>query len=264
MAKVSSPLGGSDARGQFGKRMVFRRGGVVTRYHVPHDPKTPAQLAQRQAFKELIMSYLTEVQARLLFSLLDHLHEGIYAESNHAHDHGLLSGLGDDDHLQYHNDVRGDARYSLLSHLHSGLVTGGDAHQHRSASPVLLHGLGLRVPAGSSRWLHPFEGGGLSTVYRRFFALVPGQVQNLFVSTQDAQPSTGTLVFTVEIEGSLTVVSKTVAASAAAGVYSNITDVINYNAGDRIILKVENNASTDSAQVTACGYQLGEGTTVVL
>ena len=26
-------------------------------------------------------------------------------------DHGELSGLGDDDHPQYHNNARGDARY---------------------------------------------------------------------------------------------------------------------------------------------------------
>ncbi|MES2598604.1 MAG: hypothetical protein V4662_24935 [Verrucomicrobiota bacterium] len=34
-------------------------------------------------------------------------------------DHGALTGLADDDHPQYHNDVRGDARYSLLGHGHA-------------------------------------------------------------------------------------------------------------------------------------------------
>ena len=34
-------------------------------------------------------------------------------------DHGSLSGLGDDDHTQYHNDTRGDARYSQLGHGHT-------------------------------------------------------------------------------------------------------------------------------------------------
>lgn len=29
-------------------------------------------------------------------------------------DHGLLTGLADDDHTQYHNDARGDARYERL------------------------------------------------------------------------------------------------------------------------------------------------------
>jgi len=33
-------------------------------------------------------------------------------------DHGILTGLADDDHTQYHNDTRGDARYSLLAHTH--------------------------------------------------------------------------------------------------------------------------------------------------
>ena len=35
--------------------------------------------------------------------------------------HSLLSGLGLDDHTQYHTDARGDARYSLLSHTHAGV-----------------------------------------------------------------------------------------------------------------------------------------------
>lgn len=34
-------------------------------------------------------------------------------------DHGALSGLGDDDHSQYHTDARGDARYSQLGHTHT-------------------------------------------------------------------------------------------------------------------------------------------------
>jgi hypothetical protein len=33
-------------------------------------------------------------------------------------DHGVLLGLGDDDHPQYHNDARGDARYTLIGHDH--------------------------------------------------------------------------------------------------------------------------------------------------
>jgi hypothetical protein len=38
-----------------------------------------------------------------------------------AADHGDLTGLNDDDHLQYHTDARGDARYSLTGHTHSGV-----------------------------------------------------------------------------------------------------------------------------------------------
>lgn len=35
-------------------------------------------------------------------------------------DHGSLSGLGDDDHAQYHNDARGDARYYTETELDGG------------------------------------------------------------------------------------------------------------------------------------------------
>lgn len=34
-------------------------------------------------------------------------------------DHSALTGLSNDDHPQYHNDVRGDARYAQLSHTHT-------------------------------------------------------------------------------------------------------------------------------------------------
>lgn len=39
-------------------------------------------------------------------------------------DHGALTGLGDDDHPQYHNNARGDARYSQLGHTHTNSEVG--------------------------------------------------------------------------------------------------------------------------------------------
>lgn len=45
--------------------------------------------------------------------------------------HGSLTGLGSDDHLQYHNDVRGDVRYSQLMHNHTGV--------YQPLSPVLTN-----------------------------------------------------------------------------------------------------------------------------
>jgi len=41
-----------------------------------------------------------------------------YTPSAGITDHGALTGLGDDDHSQYFNQVRGDARYSQLGHTH--------------------------------------------------------------------------------------------------------------------------------------------------
>lgn len=38
-------------------------------------------------------------------------------------DHGDLTGLGNDDHTQYHNNTRGDARYYTQSQVDALLAT---------------------------------------------------------------------------------------------------------------------------------------------
>jgi len=63
-------------------------------------------------------------------------------------DHGVIGGLGDDDHPQYHNDARGDARYSQLGHAHAQYAT--------IASPAFTGVVGLPsynvagLPAGGA------------------------------------------------------------------------------------------------------------------
>ena len=62
-------------------------------------------------------------------------------------DHGELSGLSDDDHLQYHNDTRGDFRYYTKSEIDSMLgssirsgqldISNGDTEVWVSLSPAL-------------------------------------------------------------------------------------------------------------------------------
>lgn len=101
------PLMSGDAWKAFGKRLIFRRGGVVTRYFVPRDPKSAAQLAVRESFKENYVGSLTPEEKELLDALLAH-----------EYLHSYLSGLNADDHSQYFNEERGDLRYSLLTHLH--------------------------------------------------------------------------------------------------------------------------------------------------
>jgi len=54
-------------------------------------------------------------------------------------DHGALSGLGDDDHPQYHNDTRGDARYAPLAQG----VTNGDSHDHAGGDGAQIDHGGL-------------------------------------------------------------------------------------------------------------------------
>lgn len=52
-------------------------------------------------------------------SSFDDPQDPCYGGSTLVLDHGVLTGLSDDDHTQYHNDTRGDARYSQLGHSHT-------------------------------------------------------------------------------------------------------------------------------------------------
>jgi hypothetical protein len=55
-------------------------------------------------------------------------------------DHGALLGLDDDDHPQYHNDIRGDARYSLLGHIHDDrYYTEGEINTFLSSKSNIGH-----------------------------------------------------------------------------------------------------------------------------
>jgi hypothetical protein len=117
-----------DARGAFGKGIIFKRGGIVTRYFKPKNPNTDAQISHREAFRRYYMAGLTQSEADLLYAAIAHLHTGVYAPFSHVHDHGTLQGLGDDDHSQYFNETRGDARYlrSVPQQDHGGLSGLGD------------------------------------------------------------------------------------------------------------------------------------------
>lgn len=164
MAKVRHPLFSGDVSGAFGKKMIFRKGGIVTRMFWPRNPNTAAQQAQRELFKEFSMRGLTQEQADLLYSAIGHLHDDHYAALVHAHDHGDLSGLGDDDHTQYFNQTRGDGRYSLTSHLHDGRYLQSVPQQDHGGLAGLGdddHGQYYNQTRGDARYLQdaPNDGG---------------------------------------------------------------------------------------------------------
>ncbi len=54
-------------------------------------------------------------------------------------DHGALTGLGDDDHPQYHTDARGDARYAATDHAHAGVYDPVGAGATEAAAAVTGH-----------------------------------------------------------------------------------------------------------------------------
>lgn len=76
--------------------------------------------------------------------------------NNAPSDHGLLSGLGDDDHPQYLNNTRGDLRYPLINHTHAiadttGLQTALDAKLDNSQASIFGLSLLNDIDAATGR-----------------------------------------------------------------------------------------------------------------
>jgi hypothetical protein len=60
----------------------------------------------------------------------------VYTPAGEATDHGLLSGLSDDDHIQYHTDARGDARYVRKSAGDIAELSFSGANNQTSAADI--------------------------------------------------------------------------------------------------------------------------------
>jgi hypothetical protein len=50
---VTNPLFSGDASGDFGKQMIFKRGGIVTKYFSPRNPNMAAQVERRERFQDI-------------------------------------------------------------------------------------------------------------------------------------------------------------------------------------------------------------------
>ena len=78
-------------------------------------------------------------------------------------DHGLLTGLADDDHTQYFNQTRGDARYLQSARTltaGAGLTGGGDLSADRTFT--VGAGLGITVNADDVALASSVAGNGLT------------------------------------------------------------------------------------------------------
>ncbi|TAE84396.1 MAG: hypothetical protein EAY76_00125 [Alphaproteobacteria bacterium] len=98
-------------------------------------------------------------------------------------DHGALNGLEDDDHLQYHNDARGDARYYTKAQVDAGLAGKANSSHGHAISDVSGLQTALDSKAASSHGHSIANVSGLQTALDNkldasFAALIPktGQV----------------------------------------------------------------------------------------
>lgn len=98
---------------------------------------------------------------------------------------------------------------------------------------------------------------GSTTESNRFMYMAKaGTFKNLYIYTVTSQPATGSCVITVRINGVDSALTLTIAAGSAPGVFSNLINSVNYAAGDRVTLKVVNNATaTASAQINSTSIQ---------
>lgn len=108
------------------------------------------------------------------------------------------------------------------------------------------HGLRATIATGATQSLAHFVSG-LTTLN----SVIPksGTVQNMYLAIASTQPATGSLVATLMINGTATAIVITIAAGSGIGTYTDLTNTVQYNAGDSIRLDIKNNAAASSAEV---------------
>lgn len=110
------------------------------------------------------------------------------------------------------------------------------------------HGLSQQVPGATTQYMSIFGTGFLAALSANPVQK-NGTLKNLRVRTGSAQPGTGSMVVTLNVGGSPSALTLTIAAGAAAGSFADTTHSVAYSAGSNIRFDFQNNASTASAQV---------------
>lgn len=115
------------------------------------------------------------------------------------------------------------------------------------------------VPLNVTRYIS-FGGTGLGLTEASAEIVAPrsGTLANLTVVTESAQPATGSLVIMIRKNRADTALTLTIAANAAAGMFSDNTHSVAVAQGDKIAIKLTNNAALlASAQINgiSCVYK---------
>lgn len=117
------------------------------------------------------------------------------------------------------------------------------------------HGQLGTVPAGATRFLGSIAGMDTSDPNASVHVNEDCTLKYFYIRTASTQPGTGTLDFTLRINGVETTITCTVAINGVAALFSDLTHTASISRGQRVTVKAVNNASGASAQIA--GWSVG-------
>ncbi len=114
---------------------------------------------------------------------------------------------------------------------------------------------GVTLGTGATVYAVPFFGGSFNATEtnRQLTIKSAGVAQKLYVRTNSAQSGLGSLVVTVRKNAANTAITLTIAAGAAAGTFTDLSNTVSFAAGDLISFKIVNNAAATSANIMEVG-----------
>lgn len=141
-------------------------------------------------------------------------------------------------------------------------VTNGDLHNHVGGDGGILysylilpaHGMSGTIAASTTMFLPPFNYG-LNTLRLNLTLPRGGTLKNFRWNTNTAQPGTGSLVGTVDVNNAGSIITATVAAGGAAQQVSDLTHTVVANGGDSVTFRFVNNATGASGQIGGCSIE---------
>lgn len=113
-------------------------------------------------------------------------------------------------------------------------------------------GNGNTIPSGATIYGQFGYGNSLSATesLRQNFVVSPCTIKNLWVRTQSAQPSSGSLVITIRYNGGASSLTTTIPANAPAGTYYDLTNSLVITSDAQLIsIEFKNNATSTSANI---------------
>jgi hypothetical protein len=193
------------------------------------------------------------------------LFDTLYATITHAstHQSGGADAIKLDDLAAPDDNTDLDAsttKHGLLkklSNVASEFISGTGAWTRlvSAVQGLYTHGNNASVPASTTYYL-AFYTPGLFTTTANIAVTRACTAQNLYFSTNSAQPASGSLVITILKNNAATGITITVAAGAAAAIHSDITHTVSLSQGDSLTMQIVNNATGASALITRASLEL--------